>query len=196
MESSWGPSAYQPNTLLLGQAGSYPARSPARTFFTGFPVSGQPETQFAVAGEGADVVVADMLTTGHALLTLVDVCNTETWAVAASMSWSLSQSIFYFMSIHSKVIFDPHRQNFFLFLLIYYFIAKCQYSCIRNVSWCQVHSSHIQANHKTSLDCNKSKQPGKKSFINKYLRNWTDIKLCISHKKCLFTGSPSLKLLS
>ena len=28
------------------------------------------------------------------------------------------------------------------------FIAKCQHNCIRNVMWCQVHSSHNHANHK------------------------------------------------
>ena len=33
----------------------------------------------------------------------------------------------------------------------YNFIAKCQYNCTRNVLWCQVHLSHIHANHKTSL---------------------------------------------
>ena len=32
------------------------------------------------------------------------------------------------------------------------FIAKCQYNCTRNVLWCQVHSSHIHSNHKTSLN--------------------------------------------
>ena len=66
-------------------------------------------------------------------------------------------------------------------------IAKCQYNCTRNVLWCQVHSSHTHANHKTSSNYNNSKQtsPGKTSFINKYMRNPTDIKLCISHKNCI-----------
>ena len=35
----------------------------------------------------------------------------------------------------------------------YNFIAKCQYTCTRNVLWCQVHSSDIHFNHKT-LNCN------------------------------------------
>ena len=33
----------------------------------------------------------------------------------------------------------------------YSFVARCQYLCARNVLWCQVRSSHIQANHETSL---------------------------------------------
>ena len=58
----------------------------------------------------------------------------------------------------------------------YNFIAKCQDNCTRNVSLCQVHSSHIHAIHaihKASLNYNNSKHtcPGKKSFINKYMRN-------------------------
>ena len=72
-------------------------------------------------------------------------------------------------------------------IIQYNFIAKCQYNCTRNVLWCQVHSSHIHSSHKTSLNYN-SKHPGKGSFINKYMRNPTDIKLCISHKNCLFFG--------
>ena len=39
----------------------------------------------------------------------------------------------------------------------YNFIAKCQYSCTRNVLWYQVHSLHIHANHKT-LNYNHIKQ--------------------------------------
>ena len=47
------------------------------------------------------------------------------------------------------------------------FIAKCQYSCTRNVLWCQVHSSHIHCNQKTlNLNYNTNKHPGKKSFID------------------------------
>ena len=42
--------------------------------------------------------------------------------------------------------------------LQYNFIAKCQYNCTRNVLWCQVHSSHIHANHKTSWNYNNGKQ--------------------------------------
>ena len=42
--------------------------------------------------------------------------------------------------------------------LRYNFIAKCQYSCTRNVLWCQTQSSHIHANHKTLLNYNNSKQ--------------------------------------
>ena len=53
--------------------------------------------------------------------------------------------------------------------------------------WCQVRASHIHANHEKSLNYNNSKHPGKKSFINKYMRNPTDIKLCMSHTNCLFT---------
>ena len=30
--------------------------------------------------------------------------------------------------------------------------SKCQYNCTRNVLWCQVHSSHIHANHKASVN--------------------------------------------
>ena len=68
-----------------------------------------------------------------------------------------------------------------------YFIAKCQYNCTRNVLWCHVHSSHIHANHKTSLNYNNSKQRGKKPMINKYMRNPADIKpLCITHPNCLY----------
>ena len=47
----------------------------------------------------------------------------------------------------------------------YNFIAKCQYSCTRNVLWCQVHSSHIHSNRKTSLNYN-SKQTSR-SWCNK-----------------------------
>ena len=68
----------------------------------------------------------------------------------------------------------------------YYIIAKCQYSCTRNVLWCRVLSSHIHANYKTSSERKKktgnNKHPAKKSFINKYMRNPADTKLCISHK--------------
>ena len=40
----------------------------------------------------------------------------------------------------------------------YNFIAKCQYTdCTRNILWCQVHSSHIHSNHKTSLNYNNIK---------------------------------------
>ena len=38
----------------------------------------------------------------------------------------------------------------------YNVIAKCQYSCTRNVLWCKVHSSYIHSNHKT-LNYNNSK---------------------------------------
>ena len=43
----------------------------------------------------------------------------------------------------------------------------------RNVSWCQAYSSHIHANHKTSLNHNSEHQnnPSKTSFINKCTRN-------------------------
>ena len=61
----------------------------------------------------------------------------------------------------------------------YNFIAKCQYNCARNVLWCQVHSPCIHSNHKT-INYNNSKQTGKRSLINKYMRNPTGIKLCIS----------------
>ena len=38
-------------------------------------------------------------------------------------------------------------------ILQYNFIAKCQYTdCTRNVLWCQVHSSHIHSNHKTTAN--------------------------------------------
>ena len=50
-------------------------------------------------------------------------------------------------------------------------IARCQYNCIRNVLWCQVHSSHIHACHKTSLNYSNSKHRGIKSLMNKYMRN-------------------------
>ena len=36
----------------------------------------------------------------------------------------------------------------------YNYITKCQHNCTRNVLWCQVHSSHIHTNPKTSLDYN------------------------------------------
>ena len=36
----------------------------------------------------------------------------------------------------------------------YNYNAKCQCNCTRNVLWCQVHSSHIHAHHKTSLNYN------------------------------------------
>ena len=43
----------------------------------------------------------------------------------------------------------------FPFIIQYNFIAKCQYTdCTRNVSWCQVHSSHIHSNRKTLNDNN------------------------------------------
>ena len=42
--------------------------------------------------------------------------------------------------------------------LQYNFIAKCQYNCTKNVFfWCQVHSSHIHSNNKTSLNYNNGK---------------------------------------
>ena len=43
------------------------------------------------------------------------------------------------------------------------------------------------ANHKTSLNYNNSKHPGKRSPINKHMRYPAGIKLCMSHKNCLFT---------
>ena len=46
----------------------------------------------------------------------------------------------------------------------------------QNVLWCQVHSPHIHAIRKASLNYN-IKHPGKKTFINKYMRNAIDIKL-------------------
>ena len=62
----------------------------------------------------------------------------------------------------------------------YNFIPKCQYKCTRIVLWCQLHSSHIHSNHKTSLNYNNSKKhPGTKSFINGYTENPSGIKLCI-----------------
>ena len=72
------------------------------------------------------------------------------------------------------------------------FIAKCQYNCSRNVLWCQVQSSHIHSNHKTSLNYNRKQTSTfhKKSFINKYMKNPTNIKLCVAHTNCLFTRSP------
>ena len=89
----------------------------------------------------------------------------------------------------------------------YNFIAKGQYSCTGNV--CGTKYTHhtltpiIKHNYITSAN----KHPGKKSFINKYMRNPyihlkelhntnTDeevcTKLCISHKDCLFTRSTFL----
>ena len=45
----------------------------------------------------------------------------------------------------------------------YYFIAKCQYNCTRNVLRCQVHSSHIHSSLKTSLSQQQQlRQPGVK----------------------------------
>ena len=38
----------------------------------------------------------------------------------------------------------------------------CQYKCTRNVLWCQVHSLHIHANHKTSLNYNNSKHTSRR----------------------------------
>ena len=73
----------------------------------------------------------------------------------------------------------------------YNIVAKCQYSCTRNVSWCQIHSSCIHANHRTSLNYSNSKHWGKKSRINKYLKNPSDTKLCVWHQSCLFTRSTS-----
>ena len=59
----------------------------------------------------------------------------------------------------------------------YKFIAKCQCNCTRNVLWCQVHSSHIHANHKTSLHYNNSKHP----------RNWClECEGVCTQKTCLF----------
>ena len=40
-------------------------------------------------------------------------------------------------------------------------IAKCQYICARDVWWCQVHSSHISANHETLLNYNKNNNNSK-----------------------------------
>ena len=55
-----------------------------------------------------------------------------------------------------KVLTWPFQDNF---------IVMCLYSCTSNVLWCQVHSSHILANHKT-LNYN-SKHWGKKSLRNR-----------------------------
>ena len=66
------------------------------------------------------------------------------------------------------------------------FIAKCQYSCTRKVLWCQVHSSHIHASHRTLLNYNNSKHGGKRSLVNKYMRNQTDTKhIKIASLQCL-----------
>ena len=81
----------------------------------------------------------------------------------------------------------------------YNFIAKCQYNRARNVLWCQVHSPHFHSSHKTALNYN-SRQTGKKSLINKYMRNPTGIKrLCISviHIQIVSSrGQPLRKLLT
>ena len=56
----------------------------------------------------------------------------------------------------------------------YTFIDKCQYSYTRNVLWCQVHSSHSHANHKT-LNYNDSKiniRVKRHSWTNTWETNW------------------------
>ena len=68
---------------------------------------------------------------------------------------------------------------------------KCQYNCTRDVSWCQVHSSHIHVNHKIWLDYNNSKHRGKTSLINKYMKNPAVIKCAHPLKIYLFTRSAS-----
>ena len=57
-----------------------------------------------------------------------------------------------------------------MYVYLYNFIGKCQYNRTRNVLLCQVHSSHVHANHKTSLNYN-SKQ---------ITSRWTVITLCIT----------------
>ena len=59
--------------------------------------------------------------------------------------------------------------------ILYNFIAKCHCNCMRNGLRCQAHSLHIHANQKTKLNYN-SKLWGKKSLVNNYMKNWTDIK--------------------
>ena len=51
--------------------------------------------------------------------------------------------------------------------LQYNLTATCQYNCTRNALWCQVHTSHIHTNHKTSLNYNNnsSKHSGKLSDL-------------------------------
>ena len=85
----------------------------------------------------------------------------------------------FFLPLYSTVQYDTVQNNL---------IAKYQYNCTWNVLWCQVRSSHIHANNKTSLyynnnnnnssnDNNNNNKGGKKSLINKYMRNLTDIKV-------------------
>ena len=67
----------------------------------------------------------------------------------------------------------PHRwteEKEDRFAILHNFLAKCRYICTRNVSWCQVHSSHIHASHKTKLHYSSSKHQNKKSLLNLEVR--------------------------
>ena len=41
----------------------------------------------------------------------------------------------------------------------HHFIAKYQHKCKRNVLWCQLHSPHNHADHKTSFNYDRKHQP-------------------------------------
>ena len=75
----------------------------------------------------------------------------------------------------------------------YGFIAKCQYNCARKVLWCQAHSLHIHASHKTSFNWNNSKHRGKRHWQNnkKTKKSNCYIKLRMSHQNFPFTRSTS-----
>ena len=82
----------------------------------------------------------------------------------------LLQVKYYFTPLKEKNVDATYKQQIkhlhvFTVIMQYNFIAKCQYSCSKNVLWCQVHSSHIHANHKTSLKHN-NKHPGKKVILS------------------------------
>ena len=75
--------------------------------------------------------------------------------------------------------------------LQYNFIAKCQYNDARGL-FCGAKFTHHTSTPiiKHLITTTANKHPGKKSFIDKNMKNPTGIKLCISHKIATSRGPP------
>ena len=67
----------------------------------------------------------------------------------SAVSWISEDHLFY-----TALFLKQVKHTVPCSLIQYNVIAKCQYSCTRNVLLCHAHSSHIHANHKTSLSYN------------------------------------------
>ena len=98
------------------------------------------------------------------------------------------------LGVLKQPLIDTHLEDSIVsrqVMVQYNFIAKSVSTIALGMFCGEKHTHHTFMLVIKTLNYNNSKHLGKKSLINKYMQNPTDIKLCISHTNCLVMRSTS-----